>query len=206
MEHSIRPLGRTVRVLVKIYTKGGDDGETSLLCGGRIPKDRPHLEAMGALDECNSALGMALAAARGEERLKSCRQRLKHVQERLFDLGTQVAIPLSKAGEEEKAYCDVDFSQEAQVLEGWIDALTETLPPLKNFILPGGHPVAAAVHSARAISRRAERFIVTLYQRGDVDQSVVIYSNRLSDFLFTLARSVNQSMDVEDSLWKGKDS
>lgn len=178
---------------MKIYTKTGDSGTTSLFSGGRVSKTHLRVEAYGTVDELNSHLGMvrALDASDGT------RTRLESVQNQLFRLGSDLATPLSaradwlvRIGQEE-----IDW------LESDIDAMTDELPQLKQFILPGGTPAAAQIHIARTVCRRAERRAVALAETDDIGEYVVVYLNRLSDWLFTLARWENLQAGADEITW-----
>lgn len=166
---------------MKIYTRTGDQGETSLFSGKRVAKDCPRIEALGALDECNSAIGIAIAAIPDEQRFTECREQLLHIQQSLLDVGAMVAI-------EKEQQTSNDFIQQ---LETWIDLMDAELPPLTVFILPGGHPASAALHLARSLCRRAERKIITLHKQHPLPLGVLCYLNRLSDYLFVTARMIN---------------
>lgn len=178
---------------MKIYTKTGDAGQTSLRWGTRVTKDALRVEAYGTVDETNAFIGMAIAAhpadASGHLRLM-----LTRIQRELFDVGADLAVPPDRdKGEQPKV-------QEAYVeqLEKDIDALEGGLAPLKTFILPGGSPAAAALHTARTVCRRAERRVVTLMAAEPVDPLSLKYLNRLSDFLFVAARAANKAEGSED--------
>ncbi|HUN65756.1 MAG TPA: cob(I)yrinic acid a,c-diamide adenosyltransferase [Bacteroidota bacterium] len=179
----------------KIYTKTGDDGTTALLGGKRVPKADPRLEVYGTIDELNSAIGAARAAGipRGMDR------QMGEIQRDLFRLGAEIA-----AGSEKNIPAGMEITgDDIGRLEKLIDELDRTLPPLRKFILPGGHPAAAAIHTARTICRRAERHLVGLSGRKRRDRNGVIYLNRLSDLLFTMARSVNRVKNVRETEWSG---
>jgi cob(I)alamin adenosyltransferase len=171
---------------MRIYTKSGDKGETSLIYGARVPKYSARVEAYGTCDEANSHLGLALALLPEEEDWQELRQVFHVVQTKLFHIGAELATPEGKKVgwpiEEE----DVTF------LEEQIDKLDAVLPALTNFVLPGGHPAAAAFHVARTVVRRAERKAVLVAQQEQVNAVVLKYLNRLSDYLFVVARYVNQ--------------
>jgi cob(I)alamin adenosyltransferase len=177
---------------MKIYTRTGDAGQTSLRWGERVTKDALRVEVYGTIDETNAFIGMALAALpAGTEPLRSM---LTRIQRELFDLGADLSVPPDRdKGETPKV-------QQALVdgLERDIDALEAGLEPLKTFILPGGCPAAAALHVARTVCRRAERRAVTLAQQEPVDPVILKYLNRLSDFLFVAARAANKGQAVED--------
>ena len=178
---------------MKIYTKTGDAGDTSLFDGTRVRKDDARVDAYGEVDELNACLGLAIAAAL-EPPLADA---LVHIQRDLFALGAQLADPVDKiAARVTKAVIgDADISR----LEALIDRLDGELPPLRHFILAGGVPAAAALHLARAVCRRAERRMVAL--RPPVDPVLLRYVNRLSDLLFVLARYVNHQAGVRETEW-----
>ena len=174
--------------LSKIYTRTGDDGSTGLGDGSRIAKDSLRVEAMGAVDELNSALGVLLCNPL-EETLQSA---LVDIQHTLFDMGGELCIPgASMIG-----------ADRVTVLEQQLDALNADLPPLKEFILPGGCSAAAACHLARAICRRSERRVHSLSRAEAVNPDVIKYLNRLSDLLFVMARHLNKAAGRPDVLWQ----
>lgn len=187
---------------MKIYTRTGDSGETALFGGGRVPKNHLRVEAYGEVDELNAALGFALVtieAAGGS----SLVERLRTVQEDLFSIGAHLATPdaeNSSAGKHLPALP----SQRVAEMERWIDEMDSRLPPLKNFILPGGTEAAARLHLARAVCRRAERRTLGLTLESPVDSGIIMYLNRLSDLLFTLARDANREAGMEDVPWRGR--
>jgi cob(I)alamin adenosyltransferase len=174
--------------LSKIYTRTGDDGTTGLGDGTRVPKDSVRVEAYGTVDELNSAVGVLLAVPGLPPAISAC---LTQVQQQLFDLGGELCIPGHRA---------VSASQVTQ-LEQALDAFNEPLPPLKEFILPGGGPAAAACHLARTIARRAERRVWTLARAEAVSPEVAQYLNRLSDLLFVLARVLARHERGAEVLW-----
>jgi len=176
----------------KIYTKTGDTGETGLFGGGRVPKDDPRVEAYGALDEANSALG--LLAAELEPELGDA---VRSVQRVLFDIGAELASP--QPGRVAAVPPDA-----VTTLEGRIDQWETQLAPLRQFILPGGSPPAAVCHLARSLVRRAERRTVTLARAAPVNPEILKYLNRLSDWLFVLARVLNQRRRIADVPWEGR--
>jgi len=180
--------------LNKIYTRTGDDGTTGLVDGSRLPKHAARMEAIGAVDEANSALGLAVCALGESEHAAS----LIRIQNDLFDLGADLATPGEDFTPGEMTLRMVD----AQVawLEGAIDAINAHLQPLTSFILPGGSEVAARVHIARASARRAERKVVAMAASDAVNPAALAYINRLSDYLFVLARAVNAN-GAQDILW-----
>ncbi len=178
---------------MKLYTKTGDDGTTGLFGGGRVKKASARVEAYGTVDELNAAIGVARAT-----KLEPFTDGvLAEVQVDLFTLGAELAcVP----GKEAKLSMKLIEAADAERLERAIDAAEEGLPPLKNFVLPGGSPQAAALHLARTVCRRAERSVLAL---DDVParREVVVYLNRLSDLLFVLARKANATLGVEDVPW-----
>jgi len=179
--------------LNKIYTRTGDDGTTGLVDGSRVEKHAARMEAIGAVDEANSALGLAVIAVDGPHRAS-----LLRVQNDLFDLGADLATP----GQDFAPGPMVLRIVGAQVdwLEGAIDGVNEGLNPLTSFILPGGSEGAARTHIARAAVRRAERACVALAAEAPVNPAALAYINRLSDYLFVLARALNNH-GADDILW-----
>ncbi len=175
--------------LSKIYTRTGDDGTTGLGDGSRVPKDDARVEAYGSVDECNSAIGVVLAVARLPADVRDV---LVTVQHELFDLGGELCIPGHRA---------IQADQVAR-LEKTLDGFNESLPPLKEFILPGGGTAAAACHLARAICRRAERRAWTLARAQAVAAEPLQYLNRLSDLLFVIARVLARQESGSEVLWK----
>ncbi len=183
---------------MKIYTRGGDRGETGLLGGDRVPKSDPRVEAYGSVDELNAALGLALA--RDAEGALD-RDELTRVQEDLFAIGARLAASDPDRALERGTIPELDPTR-VEELERWIDRLDEILPPLDAFVLPGGSPVGAQLHVARTVCRRAERAIVRLREAdSELDEGVIPYVNRLSDLLFTLARSVNHRAGTPEARW-----
>src|SRR5947199_4689112 len=180
--------------LSRIYTKTGDQGETALGDGTRVPKDHPRVAAFGSVDELNSILGLLLAQE--GELLEA--ELLRSIQNELFDVGADLCAPLPPKVEVDQRL-RIQASQ-AERLEKAIDRLNASLQPLKSFVLPGGSIGAAWCHLARTICRRAEREVVTLSRTEPVNSQVIIYLNRLSDFLFVLARVLNANGSL-DVLW-----
>lgn len=173
---------------MRIYTRSGDDGETSLIFGRRVGKDDLRVDVYGTVDEANSAIGAAVAYLRAAEPGSGWRDligALERVQRELFDLGRELATP------EDRKDRSFVTAEHVQGLEKDIDQWDGELPPLTRFILPGGHPAAAFLHFARTVTRRAERLAVALGRREPVDRRLLQYLNRLSDFLFVAARLVN---------------
>lgn len=181
---------------MKIYTKAGDDGLTGLLARGRVPKDHLRIEAYGTVDELNAALGVARVEAIDGEADAA----LSRIQDELFAVGASLADP-DPAGR----FHDGLKPEHVARLEAEIDSLEARLAPLTQFILPGGSASAAYLHLARTICRRAERVVVALdrIEAEFVAPTVVPYLNRLSDFLFVLARGQNQAAGISDTPWKG---
>lgn len=174
--------------LTRIYTRTGDDGTTGLADGSRIAKDHARVEAMGDIDELNSAIGLLLTETLPDR----VRERLTSIQHRLFDLGGELAIP---------GHISLGDHHVTQ-LEQWLDQENDTLPALKEFILPGGSRAAAICHLARTVCRRAERRLVTLAQIETVSIPGRHYLNRLSDLLFVLCRVLNRHHNVENVYWR----
>ncbi len=182
---------------MKIYTKTGDAGKTSLLGGGQVDKDCMEIDAIGEVDELNSYIGVLVEEAQDESYAR-VRNRLISIQHNLFTLGSMIAavqttsvkIPVLKQADINK-------------LEKWIDAMTDELPPLTQFILPGGGECAVAAFFARAVCRRAERRVVELKKENSALSPVAVqYLNRLSDFLFVLARWFNHKEGIKDVPWE----
>lgn len=180
--------------LNKIYTRTGDDGSTGLVDGSRLPKHAARMEAIGAVDEANSAIGLAVCALVGTQHAVN----LTRIQNDMFDLGADLATPGEDFAPGEMTLRIVP----AQVdwLESAIDTVNERLSPLRSFILPGGSEAAARVHIARASTRSAERRATALAAADPVNPAALAYINRLSDYLFVLARAVN-SDGADDVLW-----
>ena len=176
--------------MAKIYTKTGDKGSTGLIGGVRVSKDASRVRAYGEVDELNAALGFArsqLAHGSPPDAI------LERIQNELFELGAELADPKPKPRL---------GSDRVRKLESEIDAMTAELPELKAFILPGGSAAGAALHWARAVCRRAEREVVALTREEKTHAEAVVYLNRLSDHLFTLARAVNRRSGASETLWK----
>jgi len=180
--------------LTRIYTRGGDTGQTSLVDGSRLPKDQARITAYGTVDEANSIIGLARLHTQGE-----IDTMLARIQNDLFDLGADLATP-PLAGEAETNALRITESQVAR-LEQEIDAINSELTPLTSFILPGGTPAAAYLHFARTVVRRAEREMVTAAQSETIGKPALAYINRLSDHLFVIARAANDGGRTE-VLWK----
>jgi cob(I)alamin adenosyltransferase len=175
--------------LTKIYTRTGDDGTTGLGDGSRVRKDALRVEAYGTVDETNAQVGMLRAALAADH---SAQIMLEHIQHDLFDVGGELCIP---------GY-ELVTAVYVERLESAIDAVNAELPALKDFILPGGSPAAAAAHVARTVSRRAERRTLTLADAETVNPQAIKYLNRLSDYFFVLARQLARADGGNEVLWR----
>ena len=173
--------------LSKIYTRTGDDGTTGLGDGVRVSKTSPRVEAMGAVDELNSVMGLLMT----ESVPDPIRETLSAVQHALFDLGGEISIP----GQQ------LVHNEQVTRVERALDHMNETLSPLKDFILPGGTRSAALCHQARSVCRRAERRLLVLAEQQSVSNASIKYLNRLSDLFFVMARHLNLKAGVSDVLW-----
>jgi cob(I)alamin adenosyltransferase len=180
---------------MRIYTRQGDQGQTTLFDGRRVSKNDLRVQTYGAVDELNSHLGLAIAHC-GHNELKNLLQQLQH---QLFDLGADLATPLDSPN---SARVRRITAADSTALEKHIDKATAQITPLKEFILPGGSVLAAQLHVARTVCRRAEQLLVTLMQNENVGPYVLVYLNRLSDLIFTLARLANHLDGVDDITWK----
>jgi cob(I)alamin adenosyltransferase len=178
--------------LTRIYTRGGDAGETSLGDGTRVSKLDPRIAAYGATDEVNAALGFVLAA----DCPRDIAEVLGRVQNELFDLGADLSVPLEHEGRLRTTQAQID------ALERDCDRFNEALPELKSFILPTGTEAAARLHLARTICRRAEREALAAAEAVELSPLALVYLNRLSDLLFILARAANAAEGREETLWK----
>jgi cob(I)alamin adenosyltransferase len=179
---------------MKIYTKTGDAGETSLFDNTRVSKADPRVDAYGEVDEVNACLGAALAAGVGDDITAV----LTTVQKDLFAVGARLADPSSRIAE--RVTRAAVTAEQIERLEQTIDRLETELPPLRRFILPGGSPAGALLHLARTVCRRAERRVVAL-GADSVEQGVLVYLNRLSDLLFVMARAVNHRAGIPETEW-----
>ncbi len=177
--------------LSKIYTKTGDNGTTGLGDGSRIAKDDARVEAFGTIDELNSLIGLVIATPSVPTNIQA---KLIEIQHDLFDLGGELCIP---------GYTLVDDDYTSR-LESFLDDLNEHLPPLKEFILPGGNEAAAKTHFARTVCRRAERRLITLHHEAPINPSAIKYVNRLSDLLFVIARTLARQNGGQEVLWQRK--
>jgi cob(I)alamin adenosyltransferase len=181
---------------MRIYTKKGDQGTTSLLRGGRVPKDHPRVAAYGDIDELNATIGIAAAVSPHEfERVL-----FDEVQRDLFCIGSMLANADSSVDGQLDPKTTLDLGRIA-ALEAAIDLASDKMPPLAKFLLPGGSEKAAALHLARTVCRRAERSVVTLSKEEAIPDVVIPYLNRLSDLFFTLARLANQAAGIPDREW-----
>ena len=185
---------------MKIYTKTGDKGKTSLFGGERVPKHHIRIEAYGTVDELNSFIGLI----KDQEIDNNSKTTLLKIQNELFTLGAMLATPTSK----EKLKTGKDrlnipkiTNKSIHFLENEMDNLNKKLEPMTNFILPGGHPVVSYCHIARAVCRRAERICTLLNEKTTINELIVIYLNRLSDYLFTLARHFSSYFKVDEIKW-----
>lgn len=181
---------------MKIYTRTGDEGTTALFGGGRVSKDHPRVAAYGTVDELNAVVGVAAAGLEDDE----IRERLARVQHDLFALGAVLATVRQEGRPAPKGVPETPTAR-IEEMEGWMDAADDELPALTAFVLPGGTPGAAALHLARTVCRRAERAVVHLATLEPVEDGVVVYLNRLSDTLFTLARLENHRHGQGDVEW-----
>lgn len=188
---------------LRIYTRTGDKGDTGLFGGERVRKDDARVEAYGTVDELNAVLGVACAQAEDPE----LRETIAAFQDSLFTVGADIATPMEAATQRGRVSIERTGPERAEALEQLIDRFEAELPPLTRFILPGGGALAAALHLARVVCRRAERRCVTLAHleeeegRISLNPEVVRYLNRLSDLLFVLARVANRRQGVEDVVW-----
>ena len=181
---------------MKIYTRTGDRGETSLFGAGRIGKGHVRVEAFGTVDELNAAIGLAATQVSDP----TIRERLEALQHDLFAIGAELATPPATEGRVRPDTPGWSGGRTAE-MEGWIDEAVAELPELRAFVLPGGTSAAAALHVARTMCRRSERAVVRLAESEEVGEDVLAYLNRLSDLLFTLARCENHRAGAGDVEW-----
>lgn len=185
---------------MKIYTKTGDKGTTALYGGTRVPKDHLRIEAYGTLDELNSYIGLL----RDQDILPIHKVLLNRIQDRLFTAGAQLATPADKMTlKNGQARLNIPMISEADIiqLEEAIDSMDAALPQMTHFILPGGHPIVSYCHIARCICRRGERLAVHLSREEDIDPLIIQYLNRLSDYLFVLARKLGNELGADEVKW-----
>jgi cob(I)alamin adenosyltransferase len=185
---------------MKIYTKTGDSGTTALFGGTRVPKDHIRIESYGTVDELNSHIGLI----RDQEIDPHYKNILIEIQDRLFTVGAILATPpekeVKKNGELRLKKLGIVHS-DIELLENEIDLMEESLPPMTHFILPGGHTIVSYCHIARCVCRRAERLAVHLDHNEPISEIVIMYLNRLSDYLFVLARKLSNDLNVEEVKW-----
>ncbi|WP_242922824.1 cob(I)yrinic acid a,c-diamide adenosyltransferase [Pontibacter liquoris] len=179
---------------MKLYTKTGDKGTTSLIGGTRVAKSHLRIEAYGTVDELNAYIGLV----RDQEVNKSRSPILKEIQDRLFTIGSLLATDPGKSKMKTPDLHEADI----HLLETEIDSMTAAVPPLRAFVLPGGHPSVSFGHVARCVCRRAERLAIGLQEESEVEDLVIIYLNRLSDYLFALCRIMTQELGAEEVTWK----
>jgi cob(I)alamin adenosyltransferase len=178
---------------MKIYTKTGDKGFTSLIGGTRVPKHHIRIESYGTVDELNSYIGLI----RDQDIAQHDKELLKEIQDRLFTIGSSLAADPERSKMIIPDLTDTDI----ELLEQEMDKMNEILPALKHFILPGGSNAISFCHVARCVCRRAERLSVELAEKSPVDEKVNIYLNRLSDYLFTLARKIGYEQNIIENKW-----
>lgn len=181
---------------MKIYTKTGDKGSTSLLGGARVSKADQRINAYGTIDELNCHVGLVADQEVNATRLEL----LRHIQNQLFSIGSLLAA----APDKEIKYLPQLEASEVSLLEEEMDKMNELLPEMKNFILPGGNQAVSYCHLARVVCRRAEREVVLLSQQEKVADVVIVYLNRLSDYFFVLARKMAHELGIQEVIWKGK--
>jgi cob(I)alamin adenosyltransferase len=180
----------------KIYTKTGDKGNTSLIGGTKVPKNDIRIETYGTVDELNSWIGLVNDQLNDND-LKT---ELREIQDRLFTIGSSLATDAEK---ESKMKLPDLYASDVEFLEKKIDEMTGQLPVMKSFILPGGHVAVSSIHIARCVCRRVERLAVAMKEEGlFVDEKIIIYINRLSDYLFTLARFAAQKLGAPEIPWQ----
>lgn len=185
---------------MKIYTKTGDDGSTGLYGGTRVPKYDLRIEAYGTVDELNSTIGLV----KDQSSNKELKITLIQIQNDLFTIGAMLATPKEKeqlkSGKERLNIPKIDNSNTA-FIENAIDKMNADLPPMTNFVLPGGHVTVSYCHIARCVCRRVERLCVRLHQQSNINTSILSYLNRLSDYLFVLARKLTYELNIEEIPW-----
>jgi len=179
---------------MKIYTKTGDKGSTSLLGGTRVSKNHIRIESYGEVDELNSFIGLL----RDQDIQEDAKNFLLEVQDRLFTIGSSLASDPGKS----KVKIPELSQEDIDLLEKEIDKMNEVLPEMRSFVLPGGHTFVSFCHIARCVCRRAERHVVRLAQNEEVNELVIIYLNRLSDYLFVLSRKISFDLKAIETPWK----
>lgn len=187
---------------MKIYTKTGDDGKTSLYGGTRVKKSNLRIDAYGTVDELNSFIGLVKDQINDEPVVKD----LLRIQNKLFAAGAMLATPFDKQklkdGTDRLKIEKVE-ANEIKYLESQIDLMDMDLEPMRHFILPGGHSIVSFCHIARCVCRRAERIVVELADNEEINPNIITYLNRLSDYLFVLARKLTKDYKVKEIPWKG---
>lgn len=179
---------------MKVYTRKGDSGETSLIGGVRVPKDSLRIEAYGTVDELNSFIGLLRDQAIDKHSITI----LIEIQDRLFTLGSLLA----ESPEGSKMQLPQLIQGDVDLLEKEMDLMDAVLPPMRNFVLPGGHPAVSLAHVCRTVCRRAERITVNLDRHDQLEAILIKYLNRLSDYLFVLSRKLAHDLKVEETAWK----
>lgn len=179
---------------MKIYTKTGDTGTTSLFGGRRVSKADLRIETYGTVDELNSYIGLL----RDQQANSSRKELLVEIQDRLFTMGSMLATEPGNT----KVKIPILSENDIKFLESQIDEMESSLPAMKSFVLPGGHQSVSFCHVARTVCRRAERLVVALHSIEEIDELVIKYLNRLSDFLFVLSRKMTQELGAEETPWK----
>ena len=181
---------------MKVYTKTGDKGQTSLIGGTRVPKHHIRIEAYGTVDELNSHIGLI----RDQQMDADTKKLLIEIQDRLFTIGA------SLASDPERSKMKIPDLKEEDIvlLENEMDKMNEVLPEMRNFVLPGGHTTVSYCHIARCVCRRAERLTIHLSEESFVAEPVIKYLNRLSDYLFVLSRKLTQDLHAEEIPWKAR--
>ena len=181
---------------MKIYTKTGDKGETSLIGGTRVPKHHIRIESYGTVDELNSWIGLI----NDQDIAQESKTILSEIQDRLFTIGSSLASDPEKS----KMKIPDLHASDIELLENQIDKMNEMLPEMRHFILPGGHTSISYCHLARCVCRRAERNVIHLHETEYVNEMVIVYLNRLSDYLFVLARFIAHQLNVNEIAWKAR--
>lgn len=185
---------------MRIYTRTGDKGTTALFGGTRVPKYHLRIETYGTVDELNANIGMI----RSQEISEAHQKMLIEIQGNLFTIGSELATDPDKAtmrSGEERLKIKKIREEQVEALEKEIDKMNEELPPLRHFLLPGGHQTISFCHISRTVCRRAERLATALFNEEPFDESLLKYLNRLSDYLFVLARKISQELDVKETPW-----